>query len=286
MKYEVRARIDNLNDLIKVSIRLDNKLYQRNIERHKKGGFAVRQTQKESKGDRDIQGITRGNPMQLDTLILQVRDKSKGSNPRECQTYRKTGHIVRNYRSKNKVQRSQLNILQLIFPDALYYNKENEESLKAVQPLGISNNNKSDIESIIKKGKERESPKTIIKDREERAQEENKNLKEENQQLIARLKQLIVRYKELTNQIERPRGIFEALGSISDKARDYPSDPRNFKHNIKEQAIYQNNNCQTHKEEKKYYKEFAILAILICPRAASWYLYDNNRYALYLIDKR
>ena len=29
-----------------------------------------------------------------------------------------------------------------------------------------------------------------------------------------------------------------------------------------------------------------MLATLICPRAASWYLYDNNRYALYLMDKR
>ena len=29
-----------------------------------------------------------------------------------------------------------------------------------------------------------------------------------------------------------------------------------------------------------------MLAILICLRAASWYLYNNNRYTLYLIDKR
>ena len=42
MRYEVRARIDNLNDLIKVSIGLNDKLYQRNIEKRKKGGFAVR----------------------------------------------------------------------------------------------------------------------------------------------------------------------------------------------------------------------------------------------------
>ena len=73
-----------------------------------------------------------------------------------------------------------MNILQLIFPDALYYNKESKEPLGAIWPPGINNNNKSDIESVINKGKERESPITIIKGREEQAQEENKTLKEEN----------------------------------------------------------------------------------------------------------
>ena len=69
MKYKIKARIDDFNDLIKASIGLDNKLYQRNIERRKKGGFAARQTWKESRGDRDAWGTTRGDPMQLDTLI-------------------------------------------------------------------------------------------------------------------------------------------------------------------------------------------------------------------------
>ena len=86
--------------------------------------------------------------------------------------------------------------------------------------------------------------------------------------------------------MRKPKGVLEALSPISDKARDYPSDPKNFKYNIREQAICWNGNCQTYKEEKEYYREFAILAILIYPRAASWYLCDNNRYTLYLIDKR
>ena len=43
---------------------------------------------------------------------------------------------------------------------------------------------------------------------------------------------------ELTSQARKPKDIFEILSPISDKARDYPSDPRNFKYNIKEQAIY------------------------------------------------
>ena len=70
MRYEVRAKIDNFDNLIKVSIGLNDKLYQRNIEKYKKGGFAVRQTWKEPKGNRDAQGTTRGNPIQLNTLIL------------------------------------------------------------------------------------------------------------------------------------------------------------------------------------------------------------------------
>ena len=62
-----------------------------------------------------------------------------------------------------------MNIFQPIFPDTLYYNKKNKESLEAIWPLRINNNNKSDIESIINKGKEKESLKTIIKGKEERA---------------------------------------------------------------------------------------------------------------------
>ena len=52
--------------------------------------------------------------------------------------------------------------------------------------------------------------------------------------MAIKLEQLIVRYKELTNQIRKPKGILETLGPISDKARDYPSDPKNFKYNIRE----------------------------------------------------
>ena len=62
-----------------------------------------------------------------------------------------------------------MNIFQPIFPDTLYYNKKSKESLEAIWPLRINNNNKSDIESIINKGKEKESLKTIIKGKEERA---------------------------------------------------------------------------------------------------------------------
>ena len=70
MRYEVRARIDDLDNFIRISIKLDNKLYQRNIEKREKGGFAIRQSWKEPKANRDIWGITRGNLIQLDTLIL------------------------------------------------------------------------------------------------------------------------------------------------------------------------------------------------------------------------
>ena len=55
--------------------------------------------------------------------------------------------------------------------------------------------------------------------------------------MAAKLKQLTIRYKEFTNPIGKPKGIFEALGSISDEARDYPSDPKNFKHSAREWAI-------------------------------------------------
>ena len=60
--------------------------------------------------------------------------------------------------------------------------------------------------------------------------------------MAVRLEQFIIRYKELINQIGKPKGVFEALGSISDEARDYPSDPRNFKYSAREWAIYWNSN--------------------------------------------
>ena len=60
-----------------------------------------------------------------------------------------------------------MNIFQLIFPDTLYYNEEIEKPLEAIWLLGINNNNRSDIESIINKKKEKESPETIIKNKKE-----------------------------------------------------------------------------------------------------------------------
>ena len=63
--------------------------------------------------------------------------------------------------------------------------------------------------------------------------------------------------------------MLETLGPISDEARDYPSDPRNFKYSAREWAIYWSSDCQIYREEKEYYREFAMLAIFIYPRAAS-----------------
>ena len=87
--------------------------------------------------------------------------------------------------------------------------------------------------------------------------------------MAAKLEQLIIRYNEFISQIKKPGGIFETLSSVSDKARDYLSDPRNFKYSAREWAIYWSSDCQIHREEKKYYREFAMPAILIYPRAAS-----------------
>ena len=56
--------------------------------------------------------------------------------------------------------------------------------------------------------------------------------------MAIKLEQFIIRYKELTNQKGKLKGVLETLGPISNEARDYPSDPRNFKYSTREWAIY------------------------------------------------
>ena len=109
MRYN--GEINDMDDLTEAAIELDDKLHQRAIEKRGGSGFAGRTTWGSGpRGGRDSYG-QRGDPMELDVLELQGKGTDRFG-PRKCYTCGKPGHIARNYRSKNKVQRSQLNVME------------------------------------------------------------------------------------------------------------------------------------------------------------------------------
>ena len=113
IKYAGRIKL--LNKFIQASIEFDNKLYKRAIEKRKKG-YIPRGQSKKGSFSNAIQGklIDIDNPVYN---ILRVppnignnkkTQKSKG----KCYIYGKFGYFARNYRSKNKINRTrEINIV-------------------------------------------------------------------------------------------------------------------------------------------------------------------------------
>ncbi len=103
----------DLDELIRTAIDLDNKLYERNIERRHdtrvrgSAGYVPRRSWT-TKGNTPVD---KGDPIELDiTYKVKKGPNQKGKNDptkkREglkCYTYSKTGYIAKNYRSKNRV---------------------------------------------------------------------------------------------------------------------------------------------------------------------------------------
>jgi len=108
------GKIDDMDDLTEVAIELDDKLHQRAIEkRGGVGGFTGRSTWGSGpRGGREPWGRDRGDPMELDVMNPQDGGQAERGSPRKCYSCGKPGHIARNCRSKNKVQRSQLNVME------------------------------------------------------------------------------------------------------------------------------------------------------------------------------
>ena len=110
-----------LGDLIRIAIELDDKIYFRLVEKrgtkpkYERTGFAYGGRQQ---GDRH-QPVR--DPMELDAV--QVKRTFKGKKPvsggketRKCYACGKAGHITRDCRSKNKVERRQFDMVDKYYP--------------------------------------------------------------------------------------------------------------------------------------------------------------------------
>ena len=106
---DYQGKIEDMDDLTEAAIEIDDGLHRRTIEKHG-SGYAGRTAWGDPRGNRNTWGNGRGDPIELDVLEPQGRGTGRSS-PRKCYTYGKPGHIARNCRSKNQMQRSQLNVL-------------------------------------------------------------------------------------------------------------------------------------------------------------------------------
>jgi len=111
----------DLDELIRTAIDLDNKLYERNIEKRYNirirgsAGYVPRRSWT-TKGNGSF---NKGDPMELDATQkvkkgLDYKGKNNPIRKREglkCYAYSKIGHMAKNCRSKNNVQRRQFNII-------------------------------------------------------------------------------------------------------------------------------------------------------------------------------
>ena len=113
------GRIKSLDKFIQASIKFDDKLYKRAMEKRKKGYIPRGQSRKGS-----FSNTIQDKPIDIDNPVYNIlgvlpniddnkkTQKSKG----KCYAYRKLRHFARNCRSKNKINRTrEINIIQYIY---------------------------------------------------------------------------------------------------------------------------------------------------------------------------
>ena len=108
---------DNLEEFAEAAIKIDDRLYERAMEkRHITGNRIIALPGRSGSG----KTYDRGDPMELDNTEKR-HPRKKGQGPRKsdmkCYACGLPGHIARNCRSKNKVQRKQFNVIQRDEPD-------------------------------------------------------------------------------------------------------------------------------------------------------------------------
>ena len=104
------GEFQTLEQLINKAIEIDDKLYKRAIEkRHITGGRTYALLGRSGGGGR-------GDPIELDSTQKRFK-KGRGGNSKKagslkCYACGQQGHMAKNCRSKNKVQRKQFNVIQ------------------------------------------------------------------------------------------------------------------------------------------------------------------------------
>jgi hypothetical protein len=118
------ASIDTLEDMIQEAIRIDDMLYERQMEkRHVLG----RPTGYSPRGGTGGYNRDRGDPMELDATIKRGKPrKGKGKGNKKggikCYSCGKLGHMKKDCRT-NKVQRQQINMVQTISPETINFGR-------------------------------------------------------------------------------------------------------------------------------------------------------------------
>lgn len=103
------SSLDTFDHLVEEAVDIDDKLYERAME---KRHLYFSASSGRTRGGRD------GDPMELDltTRVSRKTNKAKAKGKRDgkvkCWTCGKEGHMSKNCRSKNKVQRQQFNMMQ------------------------------------------------------------------------------------------------------------------------------------------------------------------------------
>jgi hypothetical protein len=135
---------ERLSDLIAAAIEVDDKLYERNLEKRNKtpnrnrAGFWTTGKVKKNSGKRAPQTIEYGEPMDIDMVTIRKEpeksDKKKElkKNDKNCFACGKPGHFAKNCRSKNKVQRRQLGMATRVEEHELSKAMDSEDQILPV----------------------------------------------------------------------------------------------------------------------------------------------------------